>query len=64
MAGAGSSFASAAEVGRAAEDFLAAAATARFEVYDGTGGGWRWKGRLGADVVAESTSGFTTTQNA
>jgi uncharacterized protein len=58
VAWAGETFASESNATRAAKDFKAGAATARYEVYTDTGGKWRWRAWRSSDKVAASGESF------
>lgn len=58
VAWAGESFASLYNAKRAAEAFKAGAATADFEVYQDTGGKFRWRAKRSSDLVASSGESF------
>lgn len=58
VAWAGETFASRSNATRAAESFKAGAATARYEVYQDTGGNWRWRAWRSSDKVASSGESF------
>jgi uncharacterized protein YegP (UPF0339 family) len=59
VAWAGETFDSHSHAKRAAEDFKAGAATARYEVYQDVGGSWRWRAWRSSDKVASSGEAFS-----
>lgn len=58
VAWAGESFASLPNAQRAAREFKAGAATARYETYLDNGGKWRWRASRSSDKVAASGQAF------
>lgn len=61
---AGETFASESNARRAAQDFKAGAATARYEVYLDLAGKWRWRAWRSSDKVAASGEAFASQYNA
>jgi len=65
VAWAGETFASTSNATRAANAFKAGAATARYEVYQESGGNdWRWRAWRSSDKVASSGEDFASKSNA
>jgi uncharacterized protein len=64
VAWAGESFDNAGNAQRAAEDFKAGAASARYEIYEDSGGSWRWRAWRSSDKVASSGESFDDKDNA
>lgn len=60
VAWAGETFASTYNASRAASAFKAGARTARYEVYQDTGGAWRWRAWRSSDKVAASGESFSS----
>lgn len=58
VAWAGQSFSTLYDAQRAARAFKAGAATARYDVYQDTGGHWRWRAWRSSDKVAASGESF------
>lgn len=61
---AGETFDSQYNARRAAENFKAGASTARYEVYQDSGGNWRWRAWRSSDKVAASGESFDSQYNA
>lgn len=64
VAWSGESFASQSNAKRAAEAFKAGAKTARYDVYQDTGGNWRWRAWRSSDKVAASGESFDSKSSA
>jgi uncharacterized protein YegP (UPF0339 family) len=60
VAWAGETFASTYNAQRAASAFKVGAKTARYDVYQDTGGSWRWRAWRGSDKVAASGESFSS----
>lgn len=60
VAWAGETFASTYNASRAASAFKSGARTARYEVYQDTGGSWRWRAWRSSDKVAASGESFSS----
>lgn len=60
VAWAGESFASLANAQRAADGFRLSASVARYEIYQDTGMGWRWRAWRSSDKVASSGESFSS----
>lgn len=60
VAWAGETFASNSNAQRAASAFKVGAKTARYDVYQDTGGSWRWRAWRGSDKVAASGESFSS----
>jgi len=60
VAWAGESFASAANAQRAALAFKVGADTARYDIFQDTGGSWRWRAWRSSDKVASSGESFSS----
>jgi uncharacterized protein len=64
VAWAGETFASTSNAKRAASAFTAGAKTARYELYEDTGGNWRWRAWRSGDKVASSGESFSSKASA
>ena len=64
VAWAGETFDSASNATRAANDFKIGASTARYDIYQDTGGQWRWRAWRSSDKVASSGESFDSRANA
>jgi uncharacterized protein YegP (UPF0339 family) len=64
VAWAGETFASASNASRAAESFKVGAATSRYDIYQDSGGQWRWRAWRSSDKVAASGEDFASESNA
>jgi len=64
VAWAGETFASLSNARRAATAFKVGAATARYDVYQDSGGHWRWRAWRSSDKVAASGESFSSKSNA
>ncbi len=64
VAWSGESFASLSNADRAARAFKAGAKTARYDVYQDSGGHWRWRAWRSSDKVAASGESFDSRYNA
>jgi uncharacterized protein YegP (UPF0339 family) len=64
VAWAGEQFASEGNAHRAAGEFKNGAGQARYEVYEDTGGHWRWRAWRSSDKVAASGESFASQSNA
>ncbi|MCZ4499990.1 MAG: hypothetical protein JWQ74_2545 [Marmoricola sp.] len=60
VAWAGETFASTSNARRAADAFKVGAKTARYDVYQDTGGAWRWRAWGSSDKVASSGESFSS----
>ena len=60
VAWAGETFASTYNAQRAASAFKVGAKTARYDIYQDTGGSWRWRAWRGSDKVAASGESFSS----
>ncbi|NUU19057.1 DUF1508 domain-containing protein [Cellulomonas humilata] len=60
VAWAGETFASAYNAQRAAAAFKAAASSARYDIYQDSGGNWRWRAWRSSDRVASSGESFSS----
>jgi uncharacterized protein YegP (UPF0339 family) len=60
VAWAGESFASLYNAQRAAAAFKAGAKTARYDIYQDSGGSWRWRAWRSSDKVAASGESFSS----
>jgi uncharacterized protein len=61
---AGETFASTSNAQRAAESFRSGAKNARYEIYEDTGGNWRWRAWRSSDKVASSGESFSSKNTA
>ena len=64
VAWAGETFASESNARRAAESFKSGAAEARYDVYEDTGGNYRWRAWRSSDKVASSGESFASESSA
>lgn len=64
VAWAGETFDSKSNAERAASSFKAGAKTARYDVYEDTGGHWRWRAWRSSDKVASSGESFSSEYSA
>lgn len=60
VAWAGETFASTYNAQRAASAFKVGAKTARYDIYQDSGGSWRWRAWRGSDKVAASGESFSS----